>query len=343
MLTTILLVLKIVGIVLLCIIGLLLLLIMLVLFVPVRYKGNASKDNGEENPIRAFAGVSWLLHILSADLEYDGGKTGLKIRIFGIRLRSAEEREERRRQKREKRRRRKDKENKAENKKTKEKKKDSEPEYTIYEYKDGEEIKTEHRYEKDREDKPEPDTSTWNTVAEYEEGAVNDKTEDISQESIRDKLRKKTEKIPEHIGTAYDRIKNGLERVIQKAGKVFNDIDYYHTALCNDSKNREVIKLLIKKLQRLIRAIRPRKVKGHLDYGSEDPSSTGKVLAAAAVLYPWYGRSIRVNPDFANECLAFELDLKGRIYLCVVAKVALQLYFNRKVKRFIRIMKKENK
>ena len=103
-----------------------------------------------------------------------------------------------------------------------------------------------------------------------------------------------------------------------------------------------MIKLLILKLKRLIRAVRPRKVRGHLDYGSTDPSTTGKVLACAAVIYPWYGNNIAIDPDFENERLAFDMDLKGRIYLCVVAKVMLQLYFNRKVKRFIRIMKKEN-
>ena len=47
-------------------------------------------------------------------------------------------------------------------------------------------------------------------------------------------------------------------------------------------------------------------------------------------------------PDFDDKILEFDLVLKGRIYIGTLVAVLLKLYFNKKVKRFIHIMKKEN-
>ena len=141
MLNTLFLILKIVGMVLLCIIGILLLLLIMLMFVPVRYKGNVSKENGEDNPVYALGKVSWLMHIISAAFEYKEGSTELIIKVFGIRIRSGEERRERKRRREEKRRR----------KRRGEKVPDEQTEYTIYEYnKDGVEIKTESGVKKSK-------------------------------------------------------------------------------------------------------------------------------------------------------------------------------------------------
>jgi hypothetical protein len=369
MLTTVLLILKILGIVLLCIIGFLLLIIALILFVPIRYKGNASKADGRDNPLCALAGVSWLLHIISASYEYKGGKTQLIIKIFGIRLRSREEREEKRRKKKSRKdagKRKKIKEghifgkNGEKKTKTGKRRKDEEPEYTIYEYdKDGNEIRSEAGSNKSK-------TSVY--VEEHEEGLDIeypagtddiDKQEDVIKQddlNIQDDINKQDDhnkqiitNILERMSSAahklsgrFKRISQALERTSNRVSGMIDNLDYYYNALFNDSRNGEVLRLLTAKVKRLIKAVRPRKVKGYLDFGSEDPSTTGRVLACAAVMYPVYGRSIAVNPDFENERFDFDLELKGRIYLCVVAKILIQLYFNRKVKRFIRIMKKES-
>ncbi len=358
MLNTLFLILKIIGIVLLCIIGILLLIVMLVMFVPVRYKGNASKENGEDNPLYALAGVSWLLHIVSAAFEYRDGKTKLTIKVFGFRIRSKEERRERKRRREEKHKKKKITNRNKDEKKNKNR--DDGSEYIIYEYnKDGTEVRTEHGgkngkttvYVEEHEEGLDIDYPVENNELTDTDPPHDDKTDENSstkaagESPISEKLKGLTEKagqIAKKIGISCKKLTKGLERTAERAGDALDNIDYYHTALCNDSKNREVIRLLVSGLKRLLKAVKPRKVKGHLEYGSDDPSSTGKVLAGAAVLYPWYGRNIVIEPDFCNEVLAFDIFIKGRIYLCVVVKILLQLYFNRKVKRFIRIMKKEN-
>lgn len=90
MLATILLVLKIIGFVLLGIIGLFLVLLLAVLFVPVRYRIKGSYY-GE---LKGKAAVSWLIHIISISVTYDG-EADMAVRIFGIRVGKRTGKEER--------------------------------------------------------------------------------------------------------------------------------------------------------------------------------------------------------------------------------------------------------
>ena len=75
-------VLKIIGIVILVLLGLILFVLLLVLFVPVRYRGSGSYQNGTfMTTLRG----SWLLHIVSVMGAYQNGQElHLVLRIFGI-------------------------------------------------------------------------------------------------------------------------------------------------------------------------------------------------------------------------------------------------------------------
>ena len=108
MLHVILLILKIIGITLLVILGLILLVILLILFVPVRYRGETrfkkyyednnpdeATENGNEPEavvgpgetksydLYALARITWLLHIVSFAFNYTDGM-GYRLKLFGI-------------------------------------------------------------------------------------------------------------------------------------------------------------------------------------------------------------------------------------------------------------------
>ena len=337
-LTTILLILKIIGITLLVLIALVLLLVMLILFVPVRYKACGVKERNAGSPIRAEASVSWFFKIISAVYEYNENGRGLIIRIFGIRLRSREEKEERRRQKARKR------EAKKKDKKAGEKKSKTKVEYTMVEYDDTSDVFNEHAIDPkgfsatDESYKP-PETPDSGYL--LSEGF--DRTQDpVGDLEIKPGLYEKL------IGILV-RIKDKITGIYYKISRIFKNIsskaeeaDYYINVLSNDASNRQAVSLIIKKAKSLIRSIRPKKIKGHIDFGAEDPADTGLVLAAAAMAYPLYSPGLKVNPDFENRGVAFDALLKGRIYVFVLVKTFIALYFNKKVKRLIKIMKKEN-
>ena len=71
MLHIILLILKIIGIVLLCILGFLLLVIFCALFLPVRYRIKVCREEGEgKPPFTAYVKVTWLLHLVNILIRY---------------------------------------------------------------------------------------------------------------------------------------------------------------------------------------------------------------------------------------------------------------------------------
>ena len=73
-------ILKIIGIILLVVLGLILFLLLLVLFVPIRYRIDASKDAEGEQQIHALIKVTWFLHLLNIRFLYPE-EAYLRVRI----------------------------------------------------------------------------------------------------------------------------------------------------------------------------------------------------------------------------------------------------------------------
>ena len=85
--SVVLLILKIIGIALLCILGLIFLILTIVLWVPIRYQGNVVYDR----TLSLHAGISWLLKLLQIRFDYENGGTDLAVRVFGKRINKPKE------------------------------------------------------------------------------------------------------------------------------------------------------------------------------------------------------------------------------------------------------------
>lgn len=71
-----------------------------------------------------------------------------------------------------------------------------------------------------------------------------------------------------------------------------------------------VISRLWQAVRKLFSHILPRKLKGWMRFGFDDPAVTGYVTAFAASFYPLYGKRFRLQPDFQEKC--FEADCLGK-------------------------------
>ena len=68
-------------------IGLILMILLLLLFCPIRYRGKIKKDRTDSlREIHAFGEVSWLLHIISAQVFWEQGVLKTKLCFLGIPL-----------------------------------------------------------------------------------------------------------------------------------------------------------------------------------------------------------------------------------------------------------------
>ncbi|MGN1183883.1 MAG: DUF2953 domain-containing protein, partial [Oliverpabstia sp.] len=83
----------------------------------------------------------------------------------------------------------------------------------------------------------------------------------------------------------------------------------------------------------VLRHMLPVNIQGNLHFGFEDPSITGQVLAVAGMVYPLYGKTFRIIPDFEQQVLEGEVNLKGRVFGGYLLLQAWQIYRCKEIRR----------
>ena len=95
---------------------------------------------------------------------------------------------------------------------------------------------------------------------------------------------------------------------------------------------KAAVKFLLGRGRALLVHILPRKVRGNVTVGFEDPAMTGQLLAAAGVFYPLYKENIQITPVFDRQVLEGDFLIKGRIFGAAFVWTAWKIYRNRNVR-----------
>lgn len=323
-----LLILKIIGITLLCIIGILLLLILLILFVPLKYKIAADKYNDKEFTLNIK--VTWLLHIINLLIRYtDDLYYVLKLFVFPLK--------------------------KSENLTKKKKNKEEKNKKEIPENEEGKDdinfLKTDEKiknpeYNQDKSEMDFNDTDKDSDTFEKEKvsDSYSDKDNDsdkddenMAKEGFFEKLLLFIQKVFEFIFKCWDKINSFLLKIHD----IKENCDYYIDAI-NDDRNQEAFTLCLKKLSDVLKNIKPRKIKGYVHLGSSDPYNMGTMMSIYGILFPLIRDKIQMVPDYENDITEFDLLIKGRITIFVILVAAFKIYFDRDVRRMVKIFKKED-
>ena len=106
--------------------------------------------------------------------------------------------------------------------------------------------------------------------------------------------------------------------------------------ILTNEENREVFRLLVSRGRKLFRHVRPKKIKGKLQFGFSDPYRTGQVLTAVSPFYGLYAKELELIPDFEHEVLKGEISVKGRIRMGVVLWTGIRLFLNKNFRRLLR-------
>lgn len=315
MLSVILLILKIIGIVLLSFIGLVLFLILLILFVPIRYKVNASYE-GEK--ISAKSKISWLLHIVSMCAGYEN-ELYVILRLFGIRIKNKKEKKRVKKLKRRKKKTAKksgSRDSKAESEKI---------EYTF----DRNEDTPADSYDTDEADNISEDVPDDEYEYEYEYETVE---EEIG-------LHKK---IKEFFTAAYRFLAGIPGRVTNIGRKITGKKDFLDrlTLFIEDEKNKDALSLLWDELNRVLKNARPKDLNIKIHFGCDNPADTGQVLALLSIVYPLLADSLDITPEFDEVLFEAQLYARGRITVFVLIRSGMKIYFSKNFKHLKRSYKK---
>ena len=324
------LVLKIIGITLLCILGLVLLVLALVLFVPIRYRleGSIRSKQDFEGTVR----VHWLLRAFNLRFDIESPlKVRKKMRILwlfgrkgdGVVYPSDDEDEES--------------ENETASAEESEKKEDAADKEDASKKEDSaaETVAGNKPAETVAETAPKDDTKEEKEEETAEEKLAEkpaekpaDKPEEAKEEPPADEKPKKksfSERIEEKI--------EGVKETFACVAELFSRKKGLLEKYIKKPSTKAAVAKLWKTVLWLLKHIAPRKGHAELTFGMKNPETTGKIFAGAAVLYPWYWKHIDVEPDFGGETLRGEGMLKGRIRLFGIVIRALGLLIDKNIKK----------
>lgn len=331
MLHILLLILKIIGMILLAILGALLLGIICALFVPVRYRIEAVRQEGEEEPpVRIRVKVTWLFHLINFLLRFDG-ELFVRARISIITVFRMPKKEKRR--------------------KKAEKQEDSGKKDKL---KKQEEIAP--PIDKAEEEPPAETTQKDDELQERLEGAeaitqpqtaAKDEAGEASagvqeKPGFWDKLRAIPEivrKLYEKINGFFENIQYTIKRFCDKIETISDTIEYYREVVEGEAF-KSSLALCKKELAGIIKSVKPRKFEVSLIVGMEDPASTGEILAVCGMLYPIIGGHVDVRGDFENRRLEGRVLIVGKLRMFTFLRAAVKVYFNKDIRKLYKLLKR---
>ena len=319
-------ILKVIGIVLLSIIGFIFLLILLILFVPVRYKlllkVNNELNDESNKKIYLRLSVSYLLNLIR--FKYIYPKEGAKFYILFFDLLKIKKKKELKNS------------NKTKEKRVKTNKNDLEN----IDYLDDPDDKV-----KDIENinNDESILEDSNNVI-YEE-----KIENISKESeiIDEKIYTSEKKesflirLINKIKTIYNKIKLFVLGIIKSVIDFKDNIDRF-IGIINSKEFKKSFELCKKELIKIFKIIKPKRIKGHIDYGFDDPKTTAQIYGIYSIIYPYLDKHFSLNPYLQDNVLDGNVLIRGYIQVYSLVFILIKIYFNKDIKKTLKLFKKEN-
>ncbi len=329
MLSVILLILKIIGIVLLCLLGLVIFLLLLLLLVPVRYRGRAAKADAIEADVHA----TWLLHLVHVTVTY--GEEGLdkKIKIFGFTLKDkdAEAKDTEAKPGKDESAEEEHKEEKAEEEKTEERK-------TEKKGGDVQTVKAEEKTEVKAEAAPEVKAEAKTEIVEADVKAEAEKKSESENKKNGDKESVDTE--PEEKESLFDKLEKKKTDIAEKLNNIYNKLVHYKEII-DDPRFRNGIRYALNRAIAALKHILPGKLKGYAHYGFEDPSTTGYITAAVGATYGMFHDFMKFEPDFENPVLEGNIEFRGHARLGTVLFIVLQVILKKDCRFVYKTIKAE--
>lgn len=314
MLHILILILKITGIILLFILGTILLIIAAVLLIPVRYYGYLEK----EKMLKINGKAAWFLGVVEVTANYVENQMQMDIRLFGKSLI-----------------------NKKSKKMKKKKRQNIRPSKQRKEHEASEMLPERKEMENERDIPEIPVTISEQKSAMQETDKKSpdaERTAYVKRSTQKNRVKEFTNKISEipkkvagSVKQMQRSVRNVSGKIKQIKAQITKYIDFWDLDVTQTAKNH-----VWKELKYLIRHYRPRKISGQLLIGFEDPSVTGQVLGILCVLAVFGGNHLKVEGDFQQSVLKGNLEMRGHIRLCHIAKSAVILLTDKNVRRTIR-------
>lgn len=288
-----------VGIVL----GLLLVACLLLLFCPVCYQGEVSY---REKEIAARGKITWLFRAIGFAVSYSSGKPEVDVRLFGLSLKKLRRFFQKKKRT-------------SSGKKAPKKKELEIPEEqppVIVPREQQEEAAAQALPEEETREKKEKSVEGAPPAQKKHKEAENTQTDESQQ-------KKRTfpgTEISSRIGVFYEKMQGQYKKI--QGWKEF----------LQEPSTGNALALVWNRCRRILGHVAPRRLKGQVLFGFEDPSKTGMILAILGMTVPIHKNRVAIFPVYDRQILEGEVWAGGRIYAVVFVYAALRVWFDQNIK-----------
>lgn len=199
------------------------------------------------------------------------------------------------------------------------------------------EKRREKRPEKQKKSVPDQKPGIESQTAEMKRVSAHTETEPIKKTEERSLFRKVKEAF-QNMYRFVREIWNKIKKIWLTGEKICDRIEKIRNFL----ESEHFVKgkaLICSEIKRIWQHIKPRKAKGYLKFGTEDPCMTGKILAAAGIFYPAYGEHFTVEPYFDQNILEGDIVLRGRIRGICFVVTAWRLFLDSDIRYMVKKFK----
>lgn len=316
MLDVILQILSVLGIILLVLLAVLITVLLLVLFFPVVYRVRGMKDTEH---MELAARADWLFGLLRLRYAYpEPGKLTVKLLWITV-YDSSDKREE-------------------------EGQKEAPAAAQMENVESGEQALAEETISsKETETEEEPAPKPQEHIQEHTEGSQDEQESDDQEPDDREPEapEKSKQKIFAKISEKITKLKYTIKTIYDKIKRIWQNISYY-MELLNDEDTKLLLSHAKLRLCKIIKSIRPRKLKADILFGTGAPDTTGYAYGVYGMLMPFLGSSVVVTPDFQQAVLEGRFQASGRITLAVLLWQALRIALDKKLWQLLNKLKRQS-
>ena len=139
------------------------------------------------------------------------------------------------------------------------------------------------------------------------------------------------------------KIKYTIQGIYDKIKRIWENISYY-TALLREEDTKELFAHAMHVSGRILKSIRPRRIKADIVFGTGSPDTTGYLYGAYCVMTAsMRNKAFLVTPDFERRIFQGEFDLAGHVCMGILLLNGLQLLMDKKLHIFIGKIKKNQR
>lgn len=137
-----------------------------------------------------------------------------------------------------------------------------------------------------------------------------------------------------------DRIEHFFERLSNKYDSLMKKLEQTENVLTSKVTGRAVKKVK-EQLFHILNHIKPKKIAGNLNFGLEDPANTAIIYGTINILATAMSEGkLIITPEFYQKGISLELMIRGRILIGYLLVCALRVFFNKDVRRVVRVVRR---